>query len=522
MPDPRPDPPAAAVSPDGAGRARFAANAASNLGYFALSTVVMVWYVPFLVHRLGPAVYGVVALANALVMYAGLIADGLNTSTYRYLAIDLGRGDDAAARRTFNAAAALTLVACAVLAVPAAIVTWLFPSLFDVPASATGAARFLFASMCASLLASMVGGLFSASSQIAHRFDLRNAARAAALLVRVGLVTACFLTGTANLWYVAAGLLASAAVEIGCDVLIWRRLTPQLAFRPHEARPAALRTFVSLSGWSTLNMFGFLLLVQVDLVIVNTVFGAEATGRYGSLLLLPAFVTAIAEIVLPMLSPEIMARYAAGDRAGITHLATRAIRLLCIGLALPAGLLCGFGRPLLSLWLGPDFADLAPVLAMLSGHLAINLAVRPLSYLLTAYNRVRVQALVSVAAGGANIALALLLTRDAGWGLIGVAAAAALVWTVKNAVLLSGYSAVVAGLRWWTFLPPLAPGLAGLLGVTVAGQLLTDLHPPTGIVSLAATAGAVAGAYGVVAYALLLAPSDRRLLRGLIPRSSYA
>ncbi|MEH3144376.1 MAG: hypothetical protein PGN34_03280 [Methylobacterium frigidaeris] len=510
--------PSLAVAPASAGQARFALNAASNFAYLALSTVLMIWYVPYLMHHLGPATYGIVPLANSLVMYAGLVCDGLNTSVYRYLAINLGRGDAPAARRTFDAAAALTLLTGAVLMLPAAAVTWLFPTLFAVPEGEEAAARFLFASVCATMLTGMLGGLFGASSQITHRFDLRNAVRATALLLRVGLVPLCFTVWPASLWHVGAAFLASAVAGLACEVAVWRYLTPQLTFRPHAAEPAAAREFISLSGWSTVNMVGFLLLVQVDLVIVNALFGAEATGRYGALLLLPALVSACAEIVVPMLSPLIMAHYAARDGAGIAQLARRSVRLLGIALALPSGLVCGFGAPLLGLWLGAGFAELDLVLALLCGHLALNLALRPLGYVLTAYNRVRVQGLVSLGAGLANLLLALALARWTGWGIAAVAAAAAVVWTARNVVFLAIYSAFVIRVPWWSFIRPLAPGLAGLLAVTLVGRILTHAHAPSSWPALAAISGAVALAYAAAAYACLLTPADRRAARQLLRR----
>ncbi|MHB2205432.1 lipopolysaccharide biosynthesis protein [Methylobacterium sp. CM6257] len=478
----------------------------------------MIWYVPYLIRHLGPASYGIVPLANSIVIYAGVISEGLNTSIYRYLAIDLGRSDGSAARQTFNGAAALTLLACAGLTLPAAVITWLFPSLFNVPAGTESQARFLFASVSATMVAAVIGGLFGTSSQIAHRFDLRNAVRAATLIVRVGLVVLCSAIWPANLWHVGVGFLASAFIALLCEVLTWRYLTPQLVFRPHEARLDVARRFLGLGGWSSVNVIGIFLLTQIDLVIVNAVFGAEMTGRYGSLLVLPALIATFAEIVVPILSPEIMARYAVEDFAGIERLARQAVRLISVALALPAGLLCGFGAPLLSLWLGSGFAELDWVLALLCGHLAINLATRPLAYILTAYNKVRAQAIVSLTAGVADIILALALARWSGWGVAGVAAATAFIWTAKNVLFLALYCASIVGARWWSFVLPLVPGLIGVLSVTLAGKILTHLCAPSTWLSLVTVAGTVALAYCVISYGCLVTGPDRRLIRGLILR----
>jgi membrane protein EpsK len=91
----------------GTSRSRFVINVGSNVCYAALNTALVVWCVPFLLRHLGVAAYGMISLANSLVMYAAIIATGLDNSMNRFLAIDLNQGNDAAANRTFNTALAL-------------------------------------------------------------------------------------------------------------------------------------------------------------------------------------------------------------------------------------------------------------------------------------------------------------------------------------------------------------------------------------------------------------------------------
>jgi membrane protein EpsK len=210
-----------------------------------------------------------------------------------------------------------------------------------------------------------------------------------------------------------------------------------------------------------------------------------------------------------------MARYALEDREGLRRLAIRSVKLLGLGVALPVGLLCGFGGPLLSLWLGPNFAFADLVLMLLVGHLTVNLALRPLAYVLTAYNQIKVQGLLTLALGVVNVFLAIGLVRWSGWGLAAVPVATALVWTIRNAVFVSGYSADVLGLRWWAFYPPLLPGAAGFVGVAAAGRLISQLWWPTNWLMLATMAAAVIASYGLLAWTLGLDRSDRALLWSL-------
>jgi membrane protein EpsK len=491
---------------------RFGINVWSNFGFVVLNTALMLWYLPFLVHHLGVATYGMISLANSLIMYASIISSGLDVSINRFLAIDINQGNAGCANRTFNTALVLSLAACAVLVVPAAIVTYFFPALFSVPPEIVSSTQFLFAGVAVATLAAILSGSFGAASLITHRFDLRNVVRAVTSLSRIGVVVLCFTFWSASLWYVAIGFIASACIGLTGDILVWRYLTPQLRIDPREIDYGQFRALLGLSGWTAVNQVGLLLLMQVDLLVVNVLFGAESTGLYGSLLLLANLIHMVVETIAVVLSPAIMAHYAVVDIAGMQRLAGGSLKLLGIGLALPIGLLCGFGRPLLSLWLGPDFAQLDYLLVLLIGHLAVNAAVRPLAYVLTAYNRVKLQALVTLGLGVANICLAIALARWAGWGMGGVAAAVAIVWTMRNAVFLTSYTAIVLNLRWWTFFPLLVGGALGVLGVAVVARVASQFCPITEWSTVAVGTVAIVVTYCVTAYTIGLNRADRDLL----------
>ena len=400
------------------------------------------------------------------------------------------------------------------------IVTYFFPMLFNVPAGLELSTQLLFAGVGITMLTAILSGTFGVSSMITHRFDLYNIVRSLTSLSRVGVVALCFLFWPASLWCVAVGFIVSACIGLIGDVLVWRRLTPQLNIDLGEIDRHQFRALMGLSGWSSVNQVGSMLLMQVDLLVVNAMFGPEMTGRYGTVLLFPSLIYTMTNTVVAVLSPAIMARYAVGDIDGMRGIASRSVKLLGIGLALPIGLLCGLGRPLLNLWLGPEFAQLDLLLILLVGHLSVNLAIRPLLYVLTAYNRIKLQGLITLVLGVANVVLAIALARWSGWGVAGVAAAAVIVWTIKNVVFLSCYSAVLMGLRWWTFYPPLIAGALGTMGIALAGRFVSHLWCPASWFGLGAMATAIAGAYGVIAWAISLDRSDRDLLLSFLMRRS--
>ena len=46
------------------------ANLATTVASFGVSMIVGLWFTPYLVHSLGPAAYGLIALATNIVLYA--------------------------------------------------------------------------------------------------------------------------------------------------------------------------------------------------------------------------------------------------------------------------------------------------------------------------------------------------------------------------------------------------------------------------------------------------------------------
>lgn len=499
-------------------KSRFVTNVASNVGYLTLNTVLMLWYTPFLLRHLGVAAYGMISLANSLVAYSVIISASVDSSVNRFLAIDLNRSAQSHANRTFNSALALSVLACGTLLGPLAVLAYFFPLLFNVPPGLGLTTQFLFAAVGITTLMAILSGNFAVVSVITHRFDLRNLVRSFTAISRVAVVVVAFRIWSPSLWPVAAGFVLSACIGLTGDVLVWKKLAPELHVAWRDVDRHRFRALFGLSSWATIDQLGFLLLTQVNLVIVNAMFGAATTGRYGALLLLSGLIAMMTASLSEVIRPAIMARYAAGDVGGLASLAGRSVKVLATGLALPIGLLCGFGRPLLTVWLGPQFADLNVLLILIVSHLTMNLSVTPLAHIVTAYSKVRVEGLVTLALGILNVPLAIALARLNNWGAPGVALATACIWTVRNFVFLPSYSASVMGLPWWTFYGSLGKGVLGTAAIGVIGLAVQEIWLPKGWFSLGATAGVVAGLYCFAAYFINLNQSDRELLRVLLGR----
>lgn len=492
-------------------------NVLSNVAYQGASAVISFWMTPFLISYLGIAAFGMIPLANTLTAYMGVFTDALNVAVSRFLSIDLGEGNHVAANKTFNTAL-FGLIGIIVALIPVTVaISMFFSSLFQVPPGLERDASWLFAMVAAAFFVSMIGGVFSLSPFIHSQFLLSNIVNLLALLVRVSFVFVLFMTSQAHLWYAGGGILVGALVSLLGYLILWRKLTPQLHVRMSDMDRSRLRSLTGMGGWTLVNSVGAMLLSRVDLIVVNAYFGAAVTGRYSAIVQLSLLIETLMTTASAVIRPVIFLKYAQRDFLGLRGVAFRSVKLFGLALALPVGLMCGFSRPLLSIWLGPSFAYLSSLLVILVSFQSLSFSVRPLLYVHNAYNKVRWPGIVTLLSGAANLIADILLAQWGKWGYVGIAVSTAVIWTVKNAFYMPVYTGRIMGQPWWAFLPCLKWSIIGTLLVGLATYGLTFVYMPNNLITLALSAALVSLAYAGVVWTIGLDRTDRQLLKDLSP-----
>lgn len=127
--------------------------------------------------------------------------------------------------------------------------------------------------------------------------------------------------------------------------------------------------------------------LQIDLLTANLMLGASASGKYAAIIQFPLLLRSLAGTVASLFAPIMTSYYSKGDMEGLMNYANKAVRLNGLLLALPAALLGGLAGPFLTIWLGPSFSTIAPLLFIHAGYLVVSLAFMPLFYIWTAFNQ---------------------------------------------------------------------------------------------------------------------------------------
>jgi membrane protein EpsK len=186
-------------------------------------------------------------------------------------------------------------------------------------------------------------------------------------------------------------------------------------------------------------------------------------------------------------------------------------------MALPIGFICGFAPQILTIWVGEKFTYLAPLMILMVFHLTVNLSVMPLFSINVAYNKIRVPGIVTLLMGGMNISLAFLLPLLAGMGFYGIAAAGAIVLTLKNAVFTPWYAAKVMNLKATTFAWSMLPGIVSTIIIAIVGWIAGSFLQINSLATLVTAGIAITIGYGILIWIFGLSSPERKIFKSYVP-----
>ena len=493
-------------------------NLAANIAYFLVNIVIGVVLVPYFINTLGVAAYGIIPLATSITGYVAIAVHSLNTAVSRFLTVDLQRGDYAAANKIFNTALfGLTMVI--LLMIPVILVVAYFaPSIFNVPAEQETSAVLLFLGVSAAFLIRAWSGNFTVQLFAYNRLDLQNLVNLTNLIVQTGLIVIFFTLLGPNLGFIGGAHLVGAVVASGVSIVLARRVCPHLRVSVKSFDRKRVKDLCGMGGWVAVDYIGGLLLFQIGLIVVNLLFGATQAGEYAIALQWGSVLQAIAGTLSGVLVPTILAFYALKKTESMIAITQSAVKFMGLAMALPVGLICGFAPQLLTIWVGAEYAYLAPLMVLLTAHLAINVSVKPLFPINVAHNRVMIPGLMTILFGVLNLVLSIAIPLMTGWGYYGVAVAGAIALTFRHTLFVPWYAARVLKIRMATYLKSIIPGAVAMLIIAGTTAGIATRSPLSPLFTLIITGVVITIVYGIIVLEFGLTSFERRLFNSYLPQ----
>jgi len=492
-------------------------NLTANIVYFIISLASGLFLVPYFINSLGVASYAMIPLATSFTSYVNLITVSLNTSVSRPITIELQKEEFKKANVTFNTALFGTLGIILLMLPIVLLLSYYSPSFFEVPSNQENATRLLFLGVIIAFLLRAWSSNFGVSIFAYNRLDILNIINAINILVQVSLIILFFKLDSPNLAYIGLAYLIAAIVAFVLTVFFSHRINPHFKINIKDFRRSKANEILEMGGWVIITQIGSLLFLQIDLIVVNKLFGTLAGGEYSIAFMWSSVLRTIASVLISILTPVILTYYIKGKIEELINLAKSAIKLTGFALALPIGFICGFAPQLLSLWVGPEFVKISPLILIMLSHLVINLPVMLLFDINIAYNKVRTPGIVTFWMGVGNFLLELTLPFVTGWGYYGVAVAGAIVLTLNNAIFIPWYTTKILGIPRTTFVSSIFSGALAAFIIAGSCRLINFLVPVSGLGALVISGIVVTIAYMVSIWVFTKENIERQIIMSMIP-----
>ena len=356
----------------------------------------------FLARALGPAEFGLFALAMAVVGTVKLPSDfGISQSAMRFVAERRGRPEEATA--LLASALRLKLVTVTVFCVALVAVAGPVADAYDEPGLAW-ALRILAVALFAENVGMLWSGVFTALARtsLSLRVHIVASVTETATSVAIVLVSA---TATAAAAGRTAGYLAGA---VAAGVLMVRLLGPSAV--SVRARGTGVRRMVGYAGALLVIDGAYALFQQIDVILIGAYLSASAAGLFQAPIRLVTFLGFPAAALATAVGP----RLAVGAGPQRVDAFEASLRYVTIFHALLLPPLVVWAEPLTRLILGSEYLGSAEVLRALTPFVFLSGLATVVSMAVNYLGEARRRIPIAVSALAANVVIDVILIPDIG------------------------------------------------------------------------------------------------------------
>lgn len=338
-----------------------ARNTRWNLVGLALPILVAVIAIPLLIKGLGNERFGTLAIVWVVMGYLALLDLGMGQATIKFVA----EHADHSRFRELNELVWNSVSGHCVLGLTGGLILavctpWFVADVFNIPEPLEPEARRAFYLVAASIPLILLSGCLRGVLEALHRFDLANLVKSPASVINYlgPLVVVQFSNALSA---IVAFISAFRIVTLIAFACLCYRALPSFSLR-FGFDPGIVRTLAQYGGWLTVSSLVTPIIVFADRFYIAIFFSLEAVTYYVTPYEVVTKLWILSAGLLGVLFP-VFSALSGRETGKLRALSTRALLFLLVVTAPLTGLILLFGRELLNLWVGPDFAAYSSAVA---------------------------------------------------------------------------------------------------------------------------------------------------------------
>ncbi|MGB0713802.1 MAG: oligosaccharide flippase family protein [Gammaproteobacteria bacterium] len=486
---------------------RWILNIATSYLKFLINIVVVFFMTPYIVSMVGIDDFGLWTLIFAVIGIFGLMDMGFATAGVKYVAETFGSEDHDRRNHIlgtlFTVYSGIGLVCMGVVAITAGPAGgW-----FDLEPGQQGDFAQLVWLLGIALALSFPASVFKSALTGAGRMDLVNGIGLLLIIVQAGLTIALLEAG----WGLMALAIAAAVNLLGQSVLLipfTYRLIPRFSIAPGGFRRDMVKDLLSFSMYAFIANVAVLIILRIDPVVIKLFLPLSAVAIYAIASRVSEYTYLLNKQFSNALMPLVSQSHGAGNDAAILSVLLDGTRFL-MGVAIPfIGLLFFYTPEIIDLWMGPDFADSAPLLRiLLLAALFSTVQLNAANVLgMTGHHRLVAGAMIGSAL--LNLGLSIVLIQV--FELPGVAYATLIAAFIVEMGIIVPRACASRGISYGRFIKEgLLPALPAIVPMLAVALALAAWITPTGLWNVF-WQGGLAGITFVIAFLFTGVKADER------------
>lgn len=485
-------------------------NISTNVILLAVTTAVSLWMTPYLIGKLGLEVYGVVPLFISILGYLGLLTSVLSASVGRYVSLYYFKGEIEQANTYLSSGFWGVIALSAAVLLASGVLALGLDKVFNVPVGYEGQARWLFLLVVGASLIAALNSLYGRSCFIQHKFYWLDIFGVLSKFFQVAVIVLGFTYVSKSLAFVGWGAVATSLTALLMTATLDRFVMPELRIHYNRFNYRACKEMLGMGAGVSLNQFGSLLYLNSNLIVINILLGSTATGQYGPIVQWAVLIRTLAGMITRLFGPMVMELIAKEDFEALKHYLFTLIKFLGLILGLPICLVCGFSRPLLTLWLGEEFAGLDKLMILLVLGQIVPYSLGTIFAVFKGLNTLKLPGIVTIAAGVANIILSVILVKYTPLGIYGAGIATLITVFAKGVLFNVLYLAKIMKFNPSKIWMSLITGCTPAAVFTALVYWFSTAVSVNSVIWLMAYGTLFGVVYGVVVFRLLLNTSERK------------
>ena len=359
---------------------------------------------PYVTNTSGAEAYGFVVLANNFTAYIDVIVIAFNAFAVRFISVAYHQGNFNQANKYYNSAIIADIMLSGGILATCTILIVRLEKLLNISDYLIADIKILFFLVLARYLISVISATFTVGTFISNSINKTERQKSISNIVRGVMLFGLFALFPTHVWFVGLAGLMAALWLFFVNCTLTKKLTPKLKINIHDFEFRSVFVLLSAGVWNSINNLGNILNNGLDLIVTNLMLSSIVMGDVSIGKSLGTIFHALLESCINAFCPKLLQLYAEGKKEALVRELKTVMRFSGIISNVVFAVFVSCGLAFMKLWVPAQNTELIykiAVIVLLSD--ATIGVVRPLYYVFTLTNCLKVPSCITILMGIVNV-----------------------------------------------------------------------------------------------------------------------